>query len=104
MADLETRGPFAAMGELMQEIRAAEDDLRAEQDAALRRYVERVDAILAFGVPFEDHPDDDDHNPTHVLDALRALLDDLRVQTHLGFMDGEDLMQRVRTAVRRITT
>ena len=104
MDDVETRGTLAVLGDVARDIRAAEDELHAEQDAALRRYIERLDAILAFGIPAPEHADDEDHNPTHVLDALRTRLGELRVQTQLGFMDGEDLLQRVRTAVRRIAT
>ena len=104
MSDVETRGTFAVIGDVMRDIRAAEDQLRADQDAALRRYVERVDAILAFDVPAEPHPDDEDHNPMHVLDALRTRLEDLRVRTHLGTMDAEDLVERVRVALRRLGT
>jgi hypothetical protein len=101
---VETRGTFAVIGDVMSDVRAAEDELRAEQDAALRRYVERVDAILAFGIPVQEHPDDDDHNPMHILDALRGRLDELRVQRHLGAMDGEDLVERVRAALHRLST
>ena len=104
MTDLETRGTFAVIGDVMRDIRAAEDQLRADQDAALRRYVERVDAILAFELPVEQHPDDEDHNPMHVLDALRARFQELRVRTHLGTMDAEDVVERVRAALRRLGT
>ena len=100
----ETRSRFAPLGDALRDIRAAEDELRAEQDAALRRYVERVDAILAFRLELEDDPRDDDHDPTHVVDALRSRFEELRVQARLGAMDGEDLVERVRAALRRITT
>lgn len=95
-------GAFGAIGTAMRDIREAEADLRKEQDAAWRRYAERVDAILAADLPFDRHPDDDDHSATHVLDAVRARLDELRLQTHLGAMEGEELVQRVRTALRRL--
>ena len=104
MTNVETRDTFAVIGDVMRDIRAAEDQLRVDQDAALRRYVERVDAILAFEVPIDQHPDDDDHNPMHVLDALRGRLNELRVRTHLGSMDAEDLVERVRAALRRLGT
>ena len=104
MTDVETRGTFAVIGDVMRDVRAAEDQLRVDQDAALRRYVERVDAILAFEVPVEQHPDDEDHNPMHVLEALRGALGELRVRTHLGTMDAEDLVERVRSALRRLGT
>jgi hypothetical protein len=101
---VETPSPFGPVRDALRDIRAAEEDLRAEQDAALRRYLERVDAILAFRIQLEDEPRDDDHDPTHVVHALRARLDDLRVQAHLGAMEGEDLVARVRAMVRRINT
>ncbi len=104
MTDVETRGTFALIGDVMRDVRAAEDQLRADQDAALRRYVERVDAIFAFEVPVEQDADDEDHNPMHVLEALRALLGELRLRTHLGTMDAEDLVERVRAALRRLGT
>ena len=104
MTDVETRGTFALIGDVMRDVRAAEDQLRADQDAALRRYVERVDAIFAFEVPVAQDPDDEDHNPMHVLEALRGLLGELRLRTHLGSMDAEDLVERVRSALRRLGT
>ena len=104
MDTVETRSRFAPLGDALRDIRAAEDDLRAEQDAALRRYVERVDAILAFRLEVHDDPNDEDHDPTHIVDALRARFDDLRVQAHLGAMDGEEVVELVRAALRRIAT
>jgi len=104
MTDVKTQGTFAVIGNVMRDVRAAEEQLREDQAAALRRYVDRVDAILAFEVPVEEHPDDEDHNPMHVLDALRGRLEDLRVRTHLGTMDAEDLVERVRAALRRLGT
>jgi hypothetical protein len=100
----ETRSRFAPLGDAMRDIRAAEDELRAEQDAALRRYVERVDAILAFRLELPDTPEDEDHDPSHVLDALRSRLGELRVQARLGAMDGEEVVERVRAALRRIAS
>jgi hypothetical protein len=107
MADVEARGSVAAIRDAMRDIQAAEVELRAEQDAAWRRYVERVDAILAYdlqvdGVP--DDEDDDDHDPSHLVDGLRTLVGDLRVKAHLGAMEGEELVERVRTALRRMAT
>jgi hypothetical protein len=61
-----------------------------------------VDAILAFGLRSGSHPAADDAR--HVVDGLRARMDDLRVQAHLGAMDGEDLVRRVRAAIHRMTT
>jgi len=104
MTDVETRGTFALIGDVMRDVRAAEDQLRADQDAALRRYVERVDAVLAFEIPVEQHADDEDHNPMHVLDALRGRFGELRLRTHLGTMDAEELVERVRSALRRLGT
>jgi hypothetical protein len=97
-----TGGTFEALGRAMRDIREAEADLRTEQDAAWRRYAERVDAILAVDLPLERHPDDEDHDATHVLDALRARLDELRVQARLGAMEGEELVARVSSALRRL--
>jgi hypothetical protein len=102
MTDVETRDTFEVLGDVMRDIREAEADLRAEQDAAWRRYLQRVDAILAFDLGVEPDPDDEDHDPSHVLDALRARVGELRVQARLGAMDGEDLIGRVRTALRRL--
>ncbi len=99
---LTTGGTFEALGKAMRDIREAEVDLRSEQDAAWRRYAERVDAILAADLTVDRHPDDEDHDATHVLDALRARLDELRVQAHLGAMEGEELVGRVRTVLRRL--
>ena len=102
MTDVETRATFAVLGDAMRDIRAAEDVLRAEQDEAWRRYVERVDAILAFDLKLEDLADDDDHDPSHLLDALRRNVGELRVQTRLGAMEGEELVGRMRGALRRL--
>jgi len=104
MPAIDLRSRFAPLGDALHDIRAAEDDLRAEQDAALRRYVERVDAILAFRLEVPDEPDDEDHDSTHVVDALRARFGELRLQAHLGAMDGEEVVERVRAALRRITS
>ena len=97
-----TSGTFGALGQAMRDIREAEADLRAEQDAAWRRYLQRVDAILAADLPLDRHPDDEDHDATHVLDAIRTRLDELRVQAHLGTMEGEELVERVRSVLRRL--
>jgi hypothetical protein len=102
MTDGETRGTFAVIGDAMRDIRAAEQVLRAEQDDAWRRYIERVDAILAFDLQIEEDPDDDDHDPSHLLDALRARVGELRLQTRLGTMEGEELVGRVRAALHRM--
>lgn len=102
MTDIETRGVFATVGEAMRDIREAEAVLRAEQDQAWRRYVDRVNVILAVDLHLEATPDDDDHNPAHLLDAVRARVDELRVQTRLGAMEGEELVSRVRTVLRRL--
>ena len=104
MDAVETRSRFAPLGDALHDIRAAEEDLRTEQDAALRRYVERVDAILAFRLEMADDPNDDDHDPTHIVDALRSRFGELRVQAHLGVKDGEEVVERVRAALRRITS
>ena len=104
MSDVETRGAFAVLGDAMRDIREAEAVLRAEQHDAWRRYVDRVDAILAFDFEIEEHPDDEDHDPRHVLDALRSQLGELRVQARLGAMEGEELIERVRIALRRLAT
>ena len=100
----ETRGRIAPLADAMRYIHAAEEELRAEQDAALRRYLERVDAILAFDLQVEDDPTDEDHDPTHVVDALRSRFEELRLQARLGAMDGEDLLERVRATLRRIAS
>ena len=95
MIDVETRGTFAVVSDALHDIWAAEDDLRAEQSAAWRRYVERVDGILGFDLVVV--PDGDDGDQRHLLDGLRARIGELRLQTHLGAMDGEDLVHRVQT-------
>ena len=100
MTDVETRGTFAALSDAMRDIREAEAVLREEQHEAWRRYVERVDAILAFDLQVET--DDDDHNPSHLIDAIRSRVDELRLQTHLGAIEGEELVGRMRTVVRRL--
>ena len=102
MTDIEPRKTLQVIGDVMHDIRVAEDDLRTEQDAALRRYMERVDAILAFGIPVTEDADHEDH--THVVDALRTRLGDLRVRAHLGAMDGEDLVEHVSALLRRLGT
>ena len=104
MADVETRGAFTVLGDAMRDIRAAEEVLRAEQHDAWRRYVERVDAILAFDFEMAGHPDDEDHDPRNVLDALRARLGELQLQAHLGAMEGEELVTRVRGLLRRLAS
>jgi len=102
VTDVETRGAWGTIRDAMRDVREAEDDLRAEQDKAWRRYVERVDAILAFDLPVEDEPDDD-HDASHLLESLRARVGELRVQTRLGAMEGEELVGRMRGALRRMS-
>jgi hypothetical protein len=102
MTDVETRGAFAPVADAMRDIRAAEAALREEQDAAWKRYLERVDAALAFNLQVDQHLDDDDHNPNHMLDALRGTVGQLRLQTRLGAMEGEELVGRLRAALRRL--
>ena len=102
MADVETRGAWAAISEAMRDVRAAEDDLRAEQDEAWRRYLERVDAILAFDLQMEDEPDDD-HDASHLLASVRTQVGELRLRSHLAALEGEELVGRVRAALRRMT-
>lgn len=104
MSDVETRGTFTILADAMRDIRAAEEELRAEQDEIWRRYVARVDAILAFDLNVHDDPTDDDHDPSHLLADLRARLEELRVQTRLGAMEGEDLIGRVRATLRRLSS
>ena len=104
MTDAETRGTFAVIADVRRDLQTAEDELRAEQDAALRRYIERADAILAFGLPVEARPADDPQHATHLVDAVRAKLDELRLQAHLGVMDGEDLVGDIQATLRRLTT
>ena len=101
MSDVETR---SAMRDTMQDIREAERELRAEQSEAWRRYVRRVDAILAFDLQVERDRDDDDHDPTHLVNALRTRVGELRLQTHLGAMEGEELVGRLRALLRRLST
>jgi hypothetical protein len=104
MTDVETRGGFAPLADAIRDIRQAEAVLREEQDQAWRRYVERVDAILAFDLQVERHRDDDDHDPTHLLDALRGRVGELRLQSRLGAMEGEELVARLRRALHRLST
>ena len=104
MSDVETRSAVTVLRDAMADIREAEVDLRAEQDEAWRRYVRRVDAILAFDLQVEREHDDDDHDPSHLVDALRARVGELRLQTRLGAMEGEELVSRLRTLVRRLST
>ena len=104
MTDVETRGTWAAIGEAMRDIRAAEAVLREEQDDAWRRYLARVDAILAFDLQADEASEDDDHDASHLLDTLRTRIDELKVQSRLGAMEGEDLVGRLRAAVRRLGT
>ena len=104
MADVEARGSMAAIRDVMRDIQAAEVELRAQQDAAWRRYVERVDAILAYGLSVDEVQDDDDHDVSHLLVGLRTLVDELRVKAHLGAIEGEELVERVRAALRRMAT
>jgi len=104
MTNAETRGTFAVIDDLMRDVHLAEEALREEQDAALRRYVERVDAILAFAPMVAEDRDDEDHDPTHLLDSLRGHFGELRLQTRLGAMEGEEIVERVRAALHRLTT
>ena len=99
MIDVETRGTLTAVSDARHDIRAAEDDLRAEQSAAWRRYVERVDAILAFD--FGTEPDGDDGDQHRLLDGLKSHIGELRLQAHFGAMEGEDLVNRVRIVLHR---
>ena len=104
MTDAETRGTFAVIAGVRRDLQTAEDELRAEQDAALRRYVERADAILAFGLPEEALPADEPHHTMRLVDAVRGKLDELRLQAHLGAMDGEDLLRGIHAMLRSLTT
>ena len=103
MTDAETRGTFAVIADVRRDLQIAEDELHAEQDAALRRYIERVDAILAFGLPVQARPVDEAHPTVHVVDAVRARLEELRLQAHLGAMDGEDLVGAIRALLQGLT-
>jgi len=104
MTDIETRGTFAALGDAMRDIQAAEAQLREEQHAAWRRYLERVDAILVFDLRLPEVADDDDHNPNHLLDVVRGRVGELRLQTHLGAIEGEELVGRMRAALHRLAS
>jgi hypothetical protein len=102
MADTKIRGAWTTIGDAMREVQKAEDELRAEQEWAWRRYVERVDAILAFDLQIEDEAADH-QDATHLLDSLRARIDELRLQTRLGAMEGDDLLGRLRAVHRRMS-
>ena len=104
MTDTETGGAFAALATAMRDIREAEAQLRAEQDEAWRRYLERVDTLLARDLHLDSMPDDDDHDASHLLDDLRGRVGELRVQARLGAMEGEELVGRMRAALRRLAS
>jgi hypothetical protein len=104
MTDVETRGGFAALGHAMRDIREAEVQLRAEQHEAWHRYLERVDIILAKDLQVEAMPYDDDHDPSHLLDGVRARVGELRLQAHLGAMEGEEMVGRVAATLRRLAS
>jgi hypothetical protein len=93
----EHRGAFAPLGDALRDLREAEVELRHEQDAAWKRYVARVDEILATDLRAEPTPDDGEVHP--LFEGVRSRLDDLRVQARLGAMEGEDLVAQVRTAL-----
>jgi hypothetical protein len=59
-----------------------------------RRYLDDVDRALAADLHVERPPDDDIFQ--EVVDHARTVLDDLRVQAHLGMMEGDDLLKELR--------
>jgi hypothetical protein len=100
----EHRSPFAPIGEALRDLREAEAQLRAEQEVAWHRYVQRVDEILAADLPTVAGPTGGEAVSHSLFDAVRARLDDLRVQAKLGAMEGEDLLTHVRSAITQAGT
>lgn len=96
------RTPFTPLSDALHDLHVAESELRAEQDAAWRRYVAEVDRILAADLRADDSAEVDDD--AHALFAgIRGRLDDLRVQARLGAMEGEDLLAQMRHVLEQLS-
>ena len=94
-------GAFAPLGEALEDVRKARQQLRDEQHAAWTRYLEAVDRALTaeLGEPPTDTTAAGT-DPMHtLLTAVRGRVDDLRVQARLGVMEGEDLLEELREAL-----
>lgn len=104
MADVAdaTRRPFAPLADAVRDLSAAEKALRAEQQAAWQRYLAEVDRILAADLHVSEEPEHLDAIAHHLVDGLRARVDDLRVQAKLGAMEGEDLVTQLRSALGQL--
>jgi len=98
----EHRSPFAPIGDALHDLREAEAALHKEQEAAWKRYVERVDQILADDLRADEPATSEVGNG--LFDAVRGRLDDLRVQARLGAMEGEDLLDQVRRALGELSS
>lgn len=82
MTDVQTRRtPFALLHDALHDLHLAEQQVRLGQDAAWQRYVKEVDRILAVD---------------------RQRLDDLRVQTGPGTMEGQDLLTQGRAVLDQL--
>ena len=100
MTDVQHRSAFAPLGDALRDLRAAEVVLRREQDDAWKRYVARVDEILATDLRPEPTATVELHP---LLEGIRGRIDDLRVQAKLGAMEGEDLVAQVRTVLGHLS-
>jgi hypothetical protein len=103
MAEVRTqRSAFTPLRDALQDLREAETTLRAEQEAAWRRYVDEVNRILAADLRSDDSAEVDD--VAHALFAgIKGRLEELRVQARLGAMEGEDLLAQMRRALEQLS-
>jgi hypothetical protein len=93
---------FTPLRDALNDLHQAETRLRAEQDAAWRRYVKEVDEILDADLRADDSSEVDDVAHA-VFEGVRGRLDDLRVQAKLGAMEGEDLVAQLRRALDQLS-
>lgn len=86
-----------------EDVRAAKSRYLAEQEASWQRYVAVVDKALVEDLRLGEPSPPPASDPAHeLLDAIRGRLDDLRVQSHLGRMDLEDLAAELHTAANHV--
>lgn len=99
MTDVQNhRTAFTPVRDALKDLHDAEVQLRTEQDAAWHRYVKEVDRILAADLRADDSSEID--TVAHaVFEGVRGRLDELRVQSKLGTMEGEDLLAQLRSAL-----
>jgi hypothetical protein len=95
------RSAFAPLADALKDVRAAGERLREAQQAAWKQYLTEIDRALAADLGGSEEADSEDGPAAAqaLLDAVRGRLDDMRVQARLGLMEGEDLLEELRSVL-----